>query len=126
MTLSTVPSPDGAESPHAPPEELSEAALVLWREVVTEYELGPHELALLEHAVRVQTTCSDLDALVQAEGAMLEGRVHPALVELRLQRVLLSRLIASLRIPVEEDGAGAPRLQRRSGARGPYGPRAVS
>jgi len=62
-----------------------------------------------------------LDAIVRREGVIVSSpqgeKAHPALVEARQQRVVLARLLASLRIPIDEEG----RAQRRGGARGVYG-----
>jgi len=49
-------------------------------------------------------------------------RVHPALVELRQQRIALARLFAALHIPTGEDEG---RIQHR-GTRGVYGIRGAS
>ena len=57
-------------------------------------------------------------------GATSQGpRVHPALVELRQQRIALARLLAALRVPTGEDTG---RAQHRTGVRGVYGIRGVS
>ncbi|WP_262391383.1 hypothetical protein [Nocardiopsis sp. CNR-923] len=52
-----------------------------------------------------------------------ETRTHPALVELRNQRILLARLLVALRVPLGEEDDGAERPQVRA-VRGVYGPRA--
>lgn len=46
------------------------------------------------------------------------ARVHPALVELRQQRVTFARLPTALRIPAGENADG--RTQQRGGVRGIY------
>jgi hypothetical protein len=101
----------------------------LWRSITDAYDLDEHELALLLQACRTADTCEDLQALVDAEGLLLNGRSHPALVELRLQRVLLARLLVALRVPLADESeqpvTAAGRTQRR-GTRGVYAPRAVS
>jgi hypothetical protein len=63
---------------------------------------------------------------VDADGPMLGGRPHAALVELRQQRIVLARLVVALRVPLgDQDEESAPaRLQRR-GARGVYQLRGV-
>jgi hypothetical protein len=101
---------------------------------MTDYELSEHETVLLVQAVRVVDVCAELQARVSKDGSVLDGKAgpvaHPALVELRQQRILLSRLIVSLRVPIgsqEEDDSkhsGTPRLQHR-GTRGAYAPRAL-
>lgn len=91
----------------------------LWRAVLTEYELEEHELTLLRQAVHVADVCADLAAQVDRDGTVLAGKAHPALVELRQQRILLARLIVALRVPLGEDESTS-RTQRR-GVRGVYG-----
>jgi hypothetical protein len=64
--------------------------------------------------------------LLEAEGLTSQTsqgqRIHPALVELRQQRIALARLFAALHIPVGEQ---TDRTQHR-GTRGVYGLRGVS
>lgn len=111
------------------PEAAGTAGKRLWRAVLSEFELAEHEMALLRQAVRVADLCDQLQAVVEAEGPMLRvdghPRTHPAVVELRQQRIVLARLVVALRVPLgdqEQDGASAgepTRLQRR-GTRGFY------
>jgi hypothetical protein len=101
----------------------------LWRAVLGEFEFQEHEMTLLRQAVRVADLCDQLQAVVEAEGPMLRvdgtPRTHPAVVELRQQRIVLARLVVALRVPLgdqEQDGGSAGeamRLQRR-GVRGFY------
>ena len=88
--------------------------------VLDRFDLEPHELVLLESACRTADLIADLQAVVDRDGPMLDGRPNPAAVEARLQRLTLGRLLAGLRIPVDVD-----RGQRRP-VRGFYGPRAAS
>ncbi len=93
----------------------------LWRAVVSDYELAEHEMSLLRQAVRVADACEALQQLVDAEGVMPGGRPHPALVELRQQRIVLARLVVALRVPMgDQDAQDTARTQYR-GARGVYG-----
>jgi hypothetical protein len=100
----------------------------LWKSITDEYDLGEHELVLLRQAVAVADTCEALQATIAAEGLSQDGHkgrtTHWALRELRVQRILLARLIVALRVPLgaEEDGQG--RAQYR-GPRGVYQPRGV-
>jgi phage terminase small subunit len=115
-----------------PPSGLGKAGRTLWRAVLEDYVLEEHERALLVEACRTADVCADLSALVAAEGLMSETsqgrRVHPAVVELRQQRLALARLFAALRVPLgdEEAGTSTGRRQRRSGVRGVYGLGGVS
>ena len=101
--------------PRAPAGAKS-AGRALWRSVLGEYDLEEHELALLRQACRVADACDDLQTLVDAEGVLVAGRAHPALVELRQQRITLARLVVAIRVPIgDQEG----RSQYR-GARGVY------
>jgi hypothetical protein len=74
------------------------------REVVlADYELAPHELLLLDSAAHTADLVADLQAVVDRDRPLsTDGRVLPALVELRMQRLTLGRLLATLRVPVED------------------------
>ena len=91
----------------------------MWRAVVADFDLAPWELDLLRQSVAVVDNCESLQAIACKEGLLLEDRVHPATIELRLQRVLLVKLLADLRIPDDDE----PRPPRRGGSRGAYGRR---
>lgn len=96
----------------------------MWAEVLGKFELDEHELALLLQAARTVDVLDDLADVLAAEGSMTaKGEVHPAIVEARQQRLVLARLVASLRLP-EEPVEGRP--QRRGAARGAYGVRGVA
>ncbi len=85
-----------------------------------EFELAEHELVLLAEAAKTLDTCVLLQELVDRGGLLAPTnageRAAPALVELRAQRLTLARLLAAMRIPVDEQ----ERTQRR-GPRGVYG-----
>jgi hypothetical protein len=128
----------GREGLPAPPGGLSSAALALWWSILAGegadhdgYELEAHELALLREAVRAQSRCDVLDAVIAAEGPTSTGSkgqavVHPALIEARQTQLTLARLVAALRMPQgEDDGRRSTatndgRPQQRGGARGLY------
>ena len=55
-----------------------------------------------------------LTATARCAGSPQGLRAHPALVEARQQRVTLAKLVASLRIPLDES-EGAGRTQQRVG-----------
>ena len=114
------------------PEGAGAAGKRLWRSVLGEYELQEHEQVLLRQAVRVADLCDELQAVVEVDGPMLrvdgQPRTHPAVIELRQQRIVLARLIVALRVPLGDQEQGAvitpqspapTRLQRR-GTRGFY------
>lgn len=94
----------------------------MWKSVTDDYELGQHELTILLEASRTVDALEKLETIVREEGVTTvtpQGvRAHPALVELRQQRVTLAKLIASLRIPLEDDQEADRLPQKRSGVRG--------
>lgn len=91
----------------------------LWKAITAEFSLAENEAVLLTEACRTADALDSLAAAVAADGPMLEGKPHPAIVESRQQRLTLARLLASLRVPEDpEESAGRP--QRRGAARGTY------
>lgn len=103
------------------PAGLRSSGRVLWRDVLTNYELDEHETTILREACRTADSLDSLQTILEAEGHMSQSsqgaRVHPALVELRQQRIAFARLVTALRIPAgETDGRG----QIRGAARGVY------
>ncbi len=110
-----------------PPTGTKAAGRRLWSSIVDSFDLDEHELVLLREAVRTVDLLADLDVIVKREGPIVESpqgtRAHPAAVEARQQRIVL----AALRLPSGEEGDTQPsaRPQRRGGARGVYGIRAV-
>jgi hypothetical protein len=94
------------------------------------WEVDGHHLELLRRAVALADRVEQLDALVDAEGAVIESpqgrKVHPALVESRNQTALLARLLAALGLPDVADeeragpGPGPVDGRTRGRPRGPY------
>ena len=88
--------PKGLESPGAD----------LWVKVVEEYELEDHALSVLEQLCRTQSRIAQLDAIVDAEGPILDSpqgrKAHPALVEVRQLRTVFYRLHGALGFPEVE------------------------
>ena len=97
------------------PKDAGPAGRALFRSINQRFDLEPHEVAVLAQVVRVADRISALDGIVDSEGVMAGDRAHPALVESRLQRVTLARLLTALRLPDVQD----VRPQRR-GIRGVY------
>ena len=105
------------------PEGAGTAGKRLWKAVLSDFELAEHELVLLRQAVRVADLADQLQAVIEAEGPVLrvdgQPRTHPAVIELRQQRIVLARLVVALRVPLGDQeadtgSAGEPtRLQRR-------------
>jgi len=106
---------------HKTPPGLKAGGRKLWRSVTDEFELGEHELSILLEAARTVDALDALQAIVRDEGVTNTSpqglRAHPALVEARQQRVTLAKLVASLRIPLDDDQEASRTPQRRSGVR---------
>jgi len=107
------------------PAGLKTAGRALWRAVSEEFDLAEQERRLLVEAARCADQLDDLAAVIAEQGTMGDdGKVHPAVVEARLQRLALARLLASLRVPDDdEDETPTGRPQGRGAARGSYGSR---
>jgi hypothetical protein len=96
----------------------------LWQSVVAGWELSGHELAILLRACETVDTLDELQRAIDASGRMIGDKLNPALQEHRQQAILLSRLVATLRLPdPAEDDETEKRTrsaQRKAGARSPY------
>jgi hypothetical protein len=99
-----------------PPRGTGPAGREIWAAISGSFELEPHELQVLRQVTTVADRIEQLDKLVTRDGVLVEGRTHPALIESRLQRLTLGRLVSILRLPDQEDH----RPQRRGGFRGAY------
>jgi hypothetical protein len=116
---------------HPVPGGLKASGRTLWQSTVEEFELEEHELVLLREACRAADGVDGLQAAVDKDGVLSASpqglRAHPALVELRQQRICLARLIAQLGLPTgeqddeEQQSAAVTRRQQRRATRGTYG-----
>jgi hypothetical protein len=82
------------------------------------FELEPHERLLLEAASRVLERIEELEARLDGEYVTTtarggQPRVHPLVPEIRQQYLVLGRLLAALRLPIEGK-------RPRGGFRGSY------
>lgn len=106
---------------HKTPAGLKTGGRKLWRSVTDDYELGEHELSILLEASRTVDALDELQRIVREEGVTKDSpqgvRAHPALVEARQQRVTLAKLVASLRIPLDDAEETGRLPQQRSGVR---------
>lgn len=80
----------------------------------------------LREACRTADGLEDLQAVVDRDGVIDDSphgrRAHPALVELRQQRIAFARLVAQLGLPVgDQDAEHVPGQQQRRATRGVYG-----
>jgi hypothetical protein len=108
-----------AETPA--PRGTGPAGKAIWAAISGSFDLEAHETQVLRQIAMVADRIEQLDKAVTRDGVLVEGHVHPALIESRLQRVTLGRLLSILRLPDLEDR----RPQRRGGFRGHYGLRQV-
>jgi len=103
------------------PSGLKAGGKKLWKAVTEDFELGEHELSVLLEACRTVDALDALEKIVRSEGVTHSSpqgvRAHPALVEARQQRVTLAKLVASLRIPLDDDQEAGRHGQQRSGVR---------
>lgn len=113
----------------ARPDGLAASGIALWDAVAGVLALDEHEAIALREICRTADTLDALQAEVDRDGRTIESpqgmKSHPALVELRAQRVTYARLVAALRLPAgladrKAAAAGTGRPQRRSGVRGTY------
>lgn len=106
---------------HKVPSGLRAGGRKLWLSVTDDYELGQHELSILLEAGRTVDALDALEKIVREEGVTNVSpqgvRAHPALVEARQQRVTLAKLLASLRIPLDDSEDDGRLPQKRSGVR---------
>ena len=101
------------------PGDLLRRGRKLWRAVVRTTTFEPDELELLAEVCRTTDLIADLSAAIAASGAVgADGRVVPAVVEARLQRDLLGRLLRQLALPDEgaDDTVAASKFGRRGAA----------
>lgn len=104
----------------SPPADLAERGKKFWRSVWKDYDLNVDEIEVLAEACRTLDECDRLRERVDADGDMVAGstgqlRLHPALVELRLARAGLGKLLAQLGLPDLETGdAPQSAAQRRA------------
>ena len=108
MAAESLPDP----SPMAePPEGLAERGSALWCAVVGSWDLRDDELELLREIVRTVDMTETLAGIVACEGptVTVKGttKTHPSMVELRMQRALLGRMLGQLALP-NEDGSVLP------------------
>lgn len=112
-----------AANPPPAPSGLKASGRRLWKASVDVFDFDEHELALLREACRTLDSLDALQAAVDQDGVVVESpqgvKAHPALVEVRQQRITYARLIAQLGIPADDEGKSGKSQQRP--ARGVYG-----
>jgi hypothetical protein len=97
-----------------PPPGLGPSGRALWRGIMRDYGLAPHETAILVQCCR----CVDrLDAIeaeladspLTVEGSTRQPRAHPLLAEQRAQMRVLESLSRALSIPLPGEDVGRRR-----------------
>lgn len=114
------------------PEGLGTAGASLWDAVAGVLALDEHEAVALRELCRTADVLDELQAVVDRDGPLQDSphgqKAHPALTELRAQRITYARLVSALRLPAgltdrkqkKEAQGEAGRVQRRPGTRGVY------
>ncbi len=132
MTTAKKPKPPKpTDRSTKPPATLKTSGKALWRDVTEAFDLAEYELALLRQAGETLDAIDRLQAALGADDVLdvsPQGRrVHPALPELRQQRIVFARIVAQLGVPTgDEDDERAPKGRQRRATRGTYAMRAVS
>jgi hypothetical protein len=101
---------------------LSDAAARVWTDVLRDWDLDAVETTTLERACRALTMAQRLDAVVDADGAMVPGstgrlRLHPAIAEARAASETAVRLLARLDLSEAVKDATSLRGQKAARAR---------
>lgn len=108
------------------PAGLKEAGKLLWQQTVGRYELGAHELCVLEDACRerdlIDRMQHDID---HTEGLMVRGSqgqevAHPLVGELRQHRQTFRQLIHALNLP-DDAGESSRSVSARKAANARWG-----
>lgn len=107
-------------SPPKPPTGLGTRGRKLWRQITGDYELSDTELTILYEAGKTLDAIDLLDLAISESGATVVGSqgqqvVNGALTEIRGQRALFHKLIASIDLP-EEDSVRSATSMRASTA----------
>jgi hypothetical protein len=108
----------------AAPAGITGAGLALWHELHAELSFTMTEERVAVELCRTVTLCEVLAAELDALGPVTVGqrgvRVNPIAAELRQQRLVVARLVASLNIPAHPNDEVVGGRGRRGGVRGVY------
>ena len=90
----------------APPSDLPARGRgrKFWRAVLADHELRPDELELLAECCRMMDLADRLRDTAADAPVVVDGRTHPALVELRQVRQELRRHLGQLALPDPDAG----------------------
>ena len=112
------------------PTGLEKTGRRVWSSIVGEFDLDSRELLVLEQAARQADAVASLEAEVEGSGIVTRGsrgqlRLSQTVTELRQARLALSRLLAELALPDDEDQTAASRRGRKAADARWNGPRAA-
>lgn len=105
------------------PKGLGEAGRELWRSVLADvaegWRLDARDLALLEAACRAADRVQVLEDAVDADGLMVSGStgqevLHPAVSEARMQRQLMTALLAKVELAPPQQRTGHLSAKQRN------------
>ncbi|MFZ2177465.1 MAG: hypothetical protein WAW17_26245 [Rhodococcus sp. (in: high G+C Gram-positive bacteria)] len=106
------------------PERFGSSGRELWADIEGKFALSTPEKLILKQACRAADRLDEIQTEMNGQALVVQGKVQPVanplMVEFRLQAQLLTKLIASLRIPDAAPEQPVNRPQRRGGARGTY------
>ena len=114
------------------PAGLGPSGRALWRGILTDYGLAPHERAILVQCCRCVDRLDAIEAELDGADLIVEGSVgqlkpHPLLGELRAQARLLEALSRALSIPLPGEDVGRRRSPTaRDAARARWGTNGVA
>lgn len=105
-----------AAKPQRAPNHLGTKGKSLWHSIVTEYDLGPDDLRILEDACREADLIQRMDERIgeptfrfEVKGSTNQTRTNPLIQEVRQHRTVLARLLGSLRLrELDGDTTGTP------------------
>lgn len=107
--LRAVPEPSG---PPEPPAHLSTGSAALWRDVLEEYQLEAHHLAVLQAACEAKDRMDQARAAIDKDGAYVVGRfgpkAHPAIAVERDSRLAMVRCLRELGLDLEAPATSRP------------------
>jgi hypothetical protein len=96
------------------PSGLGKAGRALWRDIMAEFGLAPHERAILVQCCRVVDRLDAIEAELSGAALTVAGstgqpKAHPLLAEWRLQARVLESLSRALSIPLDGEDVGRRR-----------------
>jgi hypothetical protein len=96
------------------PAGLGKAGRLLWRDIMAEFGLAPHERSILVQVCRCADRLDAIEAELAGEPLTVEGstgqpKAHPLLAEWRAQARVLESLSRALSIPLDGEDVGRRR-----------------